>query len=87
MTNLPNPGPSDSSEPLSTASSPSASSSSFGDTLFKRCIYCKEVMPLYEQMCYCGGPVMVVNMELDKKKVSHSYLRRKLLFGLRGGDE
>jgi len=56
----------------------------------RECADCKEIMPLSEQVCYCGGPVCVISLPLDKKALSNCYPTRKTLYFLRhikaGGD-
>jgi len=41
-------------------------------------------MFVYEKVCYCGGPVELVELPLDKKIEAHYYPRRKLLYQIRG---
>lgn len=43
-------------------------------------------MPKYEKICYCGGPVISIRAGLDKKQLSHCYLHRRLLYGLRSAE-
>jgi len=40
-------------------------------------------MPLGEKKCYCDGPVIVESVGVDKKALSHCYLRRKFIYNLR----
>jgi len=49
-----------------------------------KCLSCKETMFVYEKVCYCGGPVELVELPLDKKIEAHYYPRRKLLYQIRG---
>jgi len=48
----------------------------------RECANCKEIMPLSERVCYCGGPVCIISLPLDKRAVSTSYLGRKMLYFL-----
>lgn len=50
----------------------------------KECLKCGELMPLYEKVCYCDGPVIVKSVGIDKKAEANYYSRRKFLHGLRG---
>ena len=50
-------------------------------TLFyvKKCGTCEELMPLYEKICYCGGPVKIVQAKSDQRAKVNSYSSRAWL--------
>ena len=51
--------------------------------LAKQCASCEEIMPRWEKVCYCGGPVTLTRLPLDKKKFSNCYFNRRFMFKLR----
>ena len=50
-----------------------------GEFRVKECGACEEIMPTYEKLCYCGGPVKLVRATVEKKKLAESYSHRKWL--------
>jgi len=70
------------SDSISPSSLPSSSLSENTYSV-NNCLRCDEIMPLYEQVCYCGGPVTFLKINIDKKTHALYYQRRKLLYGLR----
>lgn len=53
--------------------------------LIKECIVCHEVMPLSENVCDCGGGLLVDTVDIDKKRLADYYHERQFLRRLRGG--
>lgn len=49
----------------------------------KKCIACSEVMPTYETVCACGGPVMTELVDLETYEKARGYLRRMWLKKMR----
>jgi len=45
----------------------------------KECGICKELMPMYEKLCYCGGPVKIVQAKSDQREKVNSYSSRAWL--------
>jgi len=54
--------------------------------LAHECADCKEIMPTYELVCYCGGPVCMVDVQMCEKPLVQAYGRRELLYLLRERD-
>ena len=53
--------------------------------LVRVCLRCDEHMSMHEKVCYCGGPVILKKVGLDKKTHSTYYPRRKFIRNLRRG--
>ena len=48
-------------------------------TLARSCASCEEIMPVYEKICYCGGPVKLVKVDIDLVEHIKLYYHRKWL--------
>lgn len=53
--------------------------------LVHRCLSCNEHMHLIENVCYCGGPVIISEVSIDIKKIADNYNFRKALHKLKNG--
>jgi len=61
-------------------------SGSSDDTFWARqCFNCKELLPIKETVCYCDGPVMVVELQDDKEEFVEAYYNRRMMWKLRKG--
>lgn len=45
----------------------------------KQCGACEELMPMYEKICYCGGPIKIVQANIDQREKVNSYRSRAWL--------
>lgn len=50
------------------------------DVYVKTCATCAEIMPRFEKVCYCGGPIKLVKVKKDKAQATDSYFHRKWLY-------
>lgn len=48
-----------------------------------KCLECEILASLYERICFCGGPFIIFETDVDKAKALQNYERRKLLWHLR----
>lgn len=53
------------------------------DIFCKQCARCEEIMPITETVCYCSGPVKIVNAGKDKKHLIDTFWWRKTLWRLK----
>jgi rRNA maturation endonuclease Nob1 len=53
----------------------------------KMCAECGELMPRSEKICYCGGPITIINVTVDEAKFSTYYHDRRRLFRLKGSSQ
>lgn len=45
----------------------------------KKCLRCSEVMPTYEKVCYCEGPLTLELVDLETYEKARGYHRRAWL--------
>lgn len=50
----------------------------------KICANCAEIMPLCENVCYCGGPIKIVYVSKLVALDSKDYYRRRGMYYIRG---
>lgn len=53
----------------------------------KQCGMCGELMPLYEMVCYCSGPIKIVRADRDMVEHSKRYALRRQIFIWKKGKE
>lgn len=63
------------------------SRSSANTFLARQCGYCSEIMPRFEKVCYCGGPVRLIRLPLDKRALTRCYHERRFMFNIKNTKE
>lgn len=48
----------------------------------RQCANCNEIMPLSELVCYCGGPVCIIEISSEDTVKFKEYRKRKLIHSL-----